>query len=76
MNCPHCNEPLIRRDRTVLLASGLVFVAAVLAGFISWWLLFPTGFLSLIGLYLIAWATIGKGLWCRQCKQVPFTQRD
>jgi hypothetical protein len=23
----------------------------------------------LVGSYLMAWATIGKGLWCRQCKR-------
>lgn len=72
MKCRHCDHPLIHRDRTVLLISGLAFVATLLVVFINRWLLFPAGFFALIGLYLIAWGTIGKGLWCRQCKQVPF----
>lgn len=76
MNCPHCNQPLIRRDRTALLVCGSIFVATLLAGFMAWWLLLPAGFLALIGLYLIAWSTVGRGLWCRQCKQVPFGYSD
>jgi len=27
--------------------------------------------LGLVGLYLMAWAIIGKGRWCRECKRFP-----
>jgi hypothetical protein len=25
-------------------------------------------FAALVGIYLLLWATLGKGRWCRQCK--------
>jgi hypothetical protein len=30
-----------------------------------------TGLLALVAAYLIAWSTLGKGLWCRLCKKFP-----
>jgi len=32
-------------------------------------LLVPAIILALAGIYLVAWGTIGKGRWCRNCKR-------
>ena len=66
--CPTCGGDLIQKSRLHLFAVGACFVATlgIAAIFSVLWL--PAIFISLIGLYLIAWATFGKGRWCRKCK--------
>jgi hypothetical protein len=67
-SCPQCGGPMIQRSRAGLLAVGFVMAAApLLAHFVP--LLWVPALISfLAGAYLVAWATIGKGQWCRQCK--------
>jgi hypothetical protein len=66
--CPHCGAELIRRNRVLLFSVGLALAAfPLLAVFNSlFWPLALIAFLA--GGYLILWATVGKGSWCRQCK--------
>jgi hypothetical protein len=69
--CPHCGSALIRRSRARLLLVGLLLAAApVAAAFLApLWL--PAIVALLAGAYLVVWATLGKGMWCRQCKSFP-----
>jgi uncharacterized membrane protein HdeD (DUF308 family) len=66
--CPTCQGPLIRRNPVLLFIVGILFcVSPLLAFFVSlFWI--PGIILFLTGAYLIAWAVVAKGMWCRQCK--------
>jgi hypothetical protein len=68
-SCKTCRGPLIRKNRIVLFSTGAVMLAAAARGFYISWLWILSVPLLLTGVYLIAWSTIGKGLWCRQCKK-------
>ena len=77
MNCPTCGAPLHQKNRFRLLATGLGFLAAAL------WLILALHmvlfilaglFLTVVGIYFVAWAVKAKGLWCRVCKRVPRAQ--
>jgi hypothetical protein len=51
-----------------LFAAGLALCALPLIALripLFWW---PAPIALLAGVYLLTWATWGKGLWCRQCK--------
>jgi hypothetical protein len=61
---------MIRKNRLRLFAVGVVMVASVaLAAFIPYFWA-PGIILVLTGVYLMIWATLGKGYWCRTCKQI------
>jgi hypothetical protein len=60
---------MIQKGRWRLLVVGALMVASIgLAPFVpfSW---APGGLLFLAGAYLLVWATLGKGFWCRACKR-------
>jgi hypothetical protein len=71
--CPTCGGPLIQKNSVQLILAGIAFIAIggllMFLNFKFWPL---SGFLGVIAVYLIAWGTRGKGLWCRHCKTVPF----
>jgi len=70
--CPSCGNELLQKSRTKLFATGVIALAAVVGCFFLsplYWI--ATSFLVLIGGFLIAWSTLGKGLWCRHCKKFP-----
>lgn len=60
---------MIRKSRLRLFVVGLLMIAALpIAAYIP--LLWPPAIISaLAGVYLIVWATAGKGRWCRTCKR-------
>jgi hypothetical protein len=69
--CNRCQGALTRRSRPLLLLVGIVlctlplpFVRIPLA-----WL--PALIMILAGGYLLYWASMGRGLWCRHCKAIP-----
>lgn len=72
MNCSYCGGELTQKSRaSLLVASILLFVGAV-ASFVMIPLIWIIGVLFLVtAIYLFAWGTRGKGLWCRQCKKFP-----
>ena len=68
-SCPACGGPLIQKSRTKLIVTGLCMSASLVAAIFIPLLLVPAIILTLAGLYLFAWGTIGKGRWCRNCKR-------
>jgi hypothetical protein len=48
---------------------GLLQLAAVGLGFLWWPLWLPAVLCGLSGAYLLAWALVGRGRWCRGCKR-------
>lgn len=76
--CPRCGGSLIRRSRVLLLGSAFGIIVAGLAvayGCPYRAIVYAMGFPLGIGGYLIAWATFGRGLWCRTCKDYPRVRR-
>jgi hypothetical protein len=73
--CRNCNGELIRRNPVLLFVVGVLMCASVsIAVFVPlFWI--PGIILALAGVYLIAWATLAGGRWCRQCKNFPLRSR-
>lgn len=72
VKCSYCGGELTQKSRaSLLIASILLFVGAI-ASFAMVPLFWIIGVLFLVtAIYLFAWGTRGKGLWCRQCKKFP-----
>jgi hypothetical protein len=69
MICPACGEELIQKNRVALFVAGAVMLSTLgLAAFWTWFWA-PGIILMLAGIYLVVWSTLGKGRWCRRCKQ-------
>jgi len=73
VKCPTCGGELIQQNRLMLIAFGIctLFAAAVTirqGGFVDIVIALA---LMPIGGYLIFWAVLAKGLWCRTCKKFP-----
>lgn len=70
--CPTCHGELIQKNRWKLFLVALALLAVSAACFrISHGLRLAVIPLGLIGCYLVAWSSIGRGRWCRQCKRFP-----
>jgi len=64
---------MIQKSRGRLLLVGSLFVLSPLAAFVVPYFWAPGALFFLIGVYLIVWAVVGKGWWCRTCKRFgPF----
>jgi len=59
---------MIRRSRAQLFFVGLLMCASLVIALYAGWFWIPGIILFLAGAYLVAWATLGKAMWCRQCK--------
>jgi hypothetical protein len=66
---------MVRKSPLRLVSVGLLMVAApAVAAFVPY-LWAPAIVSALAGLYLIAWAALGKGYWCRECKRFGLLRR-
>ena len=66
--CPACGGDLIQKSRARLLVVGLLMVCSPVLAWLLPILWAPAIVLALTGLYLLVWATLGRGRWCRSCK--------
>jgi hypothetical protein len=66
--CNRCGGALIQKNRWRLAAVGAVLCASMVIAMYLPYLWLPCIVLALVGAYLLVWATLGKGQWCRQCK--------
>ena len=66
--CRNCDGPLIRRNPLLLFLVGVLMCASLGIAFLMPWFWVPGIILLLTGGYLIAWATLAGGQWCRNCK--------
>jgi hypothetical protein len=57
------------KSRGRLFIVGVSMVAAAAAAYFVPYFGIAAILLLLIGSYLIVWATLGKGAWCRECKR-------
>jgi hypothetical protein len=71
--CKRCGGEVVQKSRSRLALIGVllvgVFLVAVLGLGVVWWVWLPAALCALTGAYLLAWATIGRGRWCRGCKR-------
>jgi hypothetical protein len=69
MKCTTCDGELIQKNRVRLFAVGILMVCATGLAAVVPYFWAPGVILGLTGIYLILWATLGQGLWCRACKK-------
>ena len=67
--CRRCGGEVVSKPRLRLVLVGLAFVCAPMLTWISWRLWVVVWVLVPAGVYLIAWAALGRGRWCRGCKR-------
>ena len=72
MTCRTCGGEMIQRSRWRLFLVGVLMMAAISLAAIDSYLWVPGVLFLLVGAYLVVWATLGKGLWCRGCKKFNF----
>lgn len=60
---------MAQKSRVRLFVVGVAMVASLAIGPFSAYLWAPVGLLAVAGGYLIVWATLGRGAWCRTCKK-------
>ena len=72
MKCQSCNEELIQKSRWRLFIVGCLMIASVAIAWFAPYFWAPGIVFLLTGIYLIVWATLGKGCWCRNCKKFSF----
>jgi len=68
-SCPACGGEMIHKSKARLIFAGLCMVASVASAFFFPLFWAPGIILALTGVYLLAWATLGKARWCRNCKK-------
>jgi hypothetical protein len=67
--CRRCGGEVVQKRRARLaLVGGLLLVGPGL-GFVRAPLWLPAVAPGLTGAYLPAWASVGRGRWCRRCKR-------
>jgi hypothetical protein len=66
--CKRCGGEVVQKSRGRLILVVILLVAALGLGFLWWPLWLPATVCALTGAYLLAWASVGRGRWCRQCK--------
>ena len=66
--CPVCGTVMIQKSRSQLFFVGIGMIALFGLTLALRTLRAPGLVAGLTGIFLIVWATIGKGRWCRQCK--------
>jgi hypothetical protein len=67
--CRTCGGEMVQKSRARLFFVGaLMFSSVPLAFFIPYFWV-PEIVVVLTGGYLLLWASLGQGCWCRNCKQ-------
>lgn len=67
--CRRCGGEVVLKSRPRLVVVGLIMLAAAGLGWVIPWFWVPGLILALTGIYLLIWATLGRGRWCRGCKR-------
>lgn len=71
--CPTCGGALIQKSILKLFLAAVVLMGTGAVVFFLNFRFWPLVVLPFItGVYLLAWGTLGKGYWCRQCKNFPY----
>jgi hypothetical protein len=69
IKCNTCGGEMFQKSRVRLFFVGFCMVASIAIAALVPYFWAPGAILVLAGGYLMVWATLGKGLWCRTCKK-------
>jgi len=69
MKCNTCGAEMFQKSRARLIVVGLIMILSVSVAIRFSWFWGPGIILFLIGIFLLTWATLGRGCWCRNCKK-------
>ena len=67
--CKRCGGEVVQKSRARLAGVGILMLAGVGLGYFATVLWIPAVILGLTGAYLLVWASVGRGRWCRGCKR-------
>ena len=67
--CRRCGGEVVQKSRARLAAVGAAMIVGVALGLLWPPLWVPAAILGVTGAYLLAWASVGQGRWCRGCKR-------
>ena len=67
--CRRCGGEVVPKSRSRLALVGGLLLAGLGLGFVRAPLWLPAVVPGLTGAYLLAWASVGRGRWCRGCKR-------
>lgn len=66
--CRQCGTVITQRNRLLLAGCGALMCCAPLVALEASVFWVPALIALYAGAYLIVWATLGNGRWCRHCK--------
>lgn len=69
IKCTRCGGHMVQKSRRKLCAVVLLSLAWIPLAFAYPVLKVPGIGVLTVGFYCFMWVTIGKGLWCRNCKR-------
>lgn len=69
ISCRRCGGEVVQKPLPRLVLFGLAMLAAAGLALVWPFLWIPATILGLTGAYLIVWAVVGHGRWCRGCKR-------
>jgi hypothetical protein len=67
--CRRCDGQVVQKSRARLAGAGGLMLAGLGLGLLWAPLWVPAVVLGLTGAYLLVWASVGRGRWCRGCKR-------
>jgi len=67
--CKRCGGVAVQKSRGRLAVVGILMIAALGLGVLWRPLWLPAAVCALAVAYLLAWASIAQGRWCRGCKR-------
>ena len=69
VRCRRCGGEVVPKPRARPALVGTLMLTAVGMGTLRSPLWAPALVLGLTGVYLLTWASLGRGRWCRGCKR-------
>jgi hypothetical protein len=67
--CRRCGSEVVSKSRARLVLVGVLMIGALCVGPLWAPLWGPATLSAATGAYLLLWATLGRGRWCRTCKR-------
>jgi hypothetical protein len=69
IQCRRCGGEVVQKSRRRLALVGVLMIVVLALGVLSPQLWLPAVAFGLTGAYLLVWASVGHGRWCRGCKR-------
>jgi Flp pilus assembly protein TadB len=69
LHCRRCGGQVVKKPLARLILVGLIFIATIGLAVIRPIILIPAILAALIGIYLLVWAVVYRGRWCRESKR-------